>query len=326
MSNLDTRLRETFDRVAESTKVNRRVDEIVQVRQRRAVPRLAVGLTAFAAVVAVFAVPMLLGGAPPNDDVAGSISAPADVGVTVDPSWLTVEAEDVAAHDELPLPGNGQRAPLRSETIWCYYEGARPVETSVTSVGVDEPVTAEALTTTCGTATDSARELESPPEAMTVCRGVFDSPAYQTWASSDEMTVISGDIAGSKPGFPVILGWRSDCTSETLETTPDTVTLTSDLSIESINQARTLELAVIGAANQNCLSYHQSEALAAAVVDELGQEWMHTDLTSVQSTAGACYQPFIDQQWGWVFSDLVRDGQGAQTESTTESTVAPTTP
>jgi hypothetical protein len=321
MSNLDTRLRETLHRVAESTKVTRRVDEIVRVRQRRAIPKFAVGLTAFVAVVAVFSIPVFLGGSL-DSDVAGSFSAPADAGVRVDPAWLTVEPEDVAAYNQLPLPGDGQRAPLRSEKIWCFYEDARPEEASVSGVAVDEAVTAENLTSTCATRTESAAEMDSPPQAMTICRGVFDSPSYQEWATSGEAKVITGDIAGSKPGFPVILGWQSDCTSESLETSPDTVTLTPDLSIDAINQARQLELAIVGAANKNCLSYAQSDALAAAVVEELGQGWMHTAFSS-QSTAGACYQPFIDQQWGWVVTDLIRDEQGLQV---TESTVAPTSP
>ncbi len=320
MSNLETRLRETFDRVAESTDVTRRINEIIHVRRSRAVPGFAVGLAAFTFVVAVFA-PLLLGGSPASD-VAGSPSAS---GVTVDPAWLTVEPEDIAAFNRIPLPGNAPRAALRSEKIWCFYEDARPIETHVTNVDVDEPVTAEALTSTCAT-TESATGLESPPQAATICRGVFDSPAYQEWIAAAETTVISGDVAGPKPGFPVILGWRSDCISERLDTSPNTVTLTTDLSIDAINRARQLELAVIGAASQTCLSHDQSEALAAAVVDKLGQDWMHTVLRSIPTTAGPCFQPSLDQQWGWVVSHLIRDDHAGQTDSTTDSTIGPTDP
>lgn len=68
MRDLDTRLRETLDRVADSTKVHVRIEEIVQVRRRRSMPRFAVGLAAFAAVVAVFAIPMLYAGSPDTTD------------------------------------------------------------------------------------------------------------------------------------------------------------------------------------------------------------------------------------------------------------------
>lgn len=330
MSNIETRLRETFDRVAATTKVNRRVDEIVQVRSRRPLPRFTVGVVAFAVVAAVFAVPMLLGDSPTNNvagdlsaptDVAGNSSAPMDGPVTIDPDWLTVDPDDLAAFNEIPLPGNGERAPLNSETIWCFYEDAPPIEARVTGIAVDEPVTADALTATCATAPDSETELELSSNSMTVCRGVLDDAAYQTWASSDESTIVSGDIASSKPGFPVILGWQSDCISESLETTPNAVTLTPDLSIGAINHARQLELAVVGAAIRNCLSHDQSEALTAAVVTELGQDWMHVALSS-PPTVGACYQPFIDQRWGWVLNELVRGEQAGPTGTT----VAPTNP
>jgi hypothetical protein len=317
MSNLETRLRETFEQVAESTKVTRRINEIVQVRRSRAVPGFAVGLAAFTFVVAVFA-PLVLGG-PLASEVAGSPSAP---DVAFDPAWLTVEPEDIDAFNRIPLPGNAPRASLRSEKIWCFYEDARPLETHVTSVEVDEPVTPEALTSTCATAAESATGLESPPQAFTICRGVFDSPAYHEWITAAEHTVISGDVAGPKPGFPVILGWQSDCISERLDTSPNTVTLTTDLSIDAINRARQLELAVIGAASQTCLSHDQSEALAAAVVDKLGQDWLHTVLRSIPTTAGPCFQPSIDQQWGWVISHLIRDDHAGQTDST----IGPTDP
>lgn len=331
MSDLETLLRETLDRVAGTTKVNRRVDEIVQARSRRPLPRFTIGVAAFAVVAAVFAVPMLLGDSPTNNvagdlsaptDVAGNSSAPMDGPVTIDPDWLTVDPDDLTAFSEIPLPGNGERAPLRSETIWCFYEDARPIETNVTGIAVDEPVTADALTATCATTTDSATELELSSDSMTVCRGVFDAAAYEEWASSDEMTVISGGVAGSHPGFPVILGWKSDCISESLTSNPK-VTLTDDLSLDAVNRARQLELAAVGAAIQNCLSYEESQALANAVVGELGQRWIHASLRGSDELAGACFQPFIDHQWGWVLNGLVR---GERLAPVTEPTLAPSSP
>lgn len=75
MSNLDTRLRETLDHVAQTTKVKRRVDEIIRVPRRRKAPRFTVAIAAFAVVSAIFALPVMIGGSPANDMV-GSPSEP----------------------------------------------------------------------------------------------------------------------------------------------------------------------------------------------------------------------------------------------------------
>lgn len=80
MSNIDTRLRETFDRVAESTKVNRRIDEIVTAPRRRTMPKLVAGVAAFAAVIAFFVAPMLMSGTP-DGDVAGQIATVGNPGL-----------------------------------------------------------------------------------------------------------------------------------------------------------------------------------------------------------------------------------------------------
>lgn len=100
MSNLDTRLRETLDRVAETTKVRRRVDEIVQVRRRRRLPPFTAAVAAFAAVAAVFALPIMIGSSPTND-AAGSLRTPADVASTpstsVDEPITVPEADNTGA-------------------------------------------------------------------------------------------------------------------------------------------------------------------------------------------------------------------------------------
>ena len=71
MNNLDTRLKETLDRVAQTTNAKRRVDEIVHVHRRRRPPRFTVAVAAFAAVAAVFALPMMIGNSPTNDVTVG---------------------------------------------------------------------------------------------------------------------------------------------------------------------------------------------------------------------------------------------------------------
>lgn len=94
MTDLDTRLRETLDRVAATTKVHHRVDEIVDVRSRT-FPRLEVAAAAFALVIAVFALPMLLSG-PSAGELAGSPAAPEDASsTTTSPSSTGSETSTV---------------------------------------------------------------------------------------------------------------------------------------------------------------------------------------------------------------------------------------
>lgn len=329
MSDLETRLRETLDQVAESTRVQRRADEITRVGQRRPVPRLAIGAAAFGVVLAVFALPLLLDAQPAEDVTSGGSPTPIETPVTIDPAWLTVEADDLEAIASVQLPGNGDRAPLRSETIWCFYEFGRPIEASASDGALDESLTAADLTATCAGHPDRASESGVAAESSTVCRAVFESDAYEEWAESGEMNVISGGVPGAHPGFPVVLGWPSDCVSESLTSNPS-VTLTADLSLEGVNRARELEIAALGTGIQNCLSYNESQELAKAIAGELGQQWTHTELGRVSELNGGCFQPFIDQQWGWVFTDLTRDQQqdqaNQQDAETTQPTIAPTAP
>lgn len=315
MSDLDTRLAETLDRVAATTKVQSRFDEIATPRRRLGLPRLAVPVMAFAAVVVLFVVPMFLADSS-RRNVGGSGSpSPADSQVTVDPSWLTVEPHEVALYNGQSLPGEGGRAPLRSEMIWCFYDDARPVEAHVAGVAVDQPMSWDALTKTCATETDVAAETEATQQMMTVCRGVLDPSEYEEWAAAAEMTVIAGDPEAAKPGFPVVLGWESDCVSESLESNPEVV-LTADLSLEMINKIRELELAVVAASIEHCLSYDESEALVSAVVAELEPSYVHTSLAGGREMGDGCFRPFIDQQWGWVFSDIVSVSSSAEMAST----------
>lgn len=329
MNHLETRLRETLDQVAESTRVQRRADEITRISHRRPVPRLAIGAATFAVVLAVFALPLLLD-APPADDVAsGGSPTPTETPVTINPAWLKVEADDLEAIASIQLPGDGDRTPLRSETIWCFYESGRPIEASASDGALDESLTAASLTDTCAGHPDRVSETNVTSESMTICRAVFKPDAYEEWATSGEMNIISGGVPGAHPGFPVVLGWPSDCVSESLTSNPS-VTLTPDLSLEEINRARELEIAALGAGIRNCLSYNESQELAKAITGELGQQWTHTELGRVSELNGGCFQPFIDQQWGWVFTDLTRDNQqdraNQQDAETTQPTIAPTAP
>lgn len=325
MSNLDTRLRETLERVAESTKVNRRIDEIVTARRRRTIPKLVAGVAAFAAVVAFFAFPMLFSGTP-DGDVAGEIATPADAGVIIDPSWLTVNDDDLAVFEAIAdssaeVHGAGWRPSLRTEAVWCLHEGGPGADTRASDFPIQEDLTVEALTATCATGNDSARSLETPPETLTVCRGVYADSSYEEWVGSGENRVIAGDIEGPHPGFPVVLGWQSDCLSEVLDTTQEVV-LTDDLALDQINHARQLEIAVTGASHTNCFDYQQANALADEARRILGTNWLRVEFTAVDpNPAGSCYQPLIDLQFGAIF--VIRMESPNAEDSGTSTTLPP---
>lgn len=305
MSKLDTRLRETLDRVAESTKVNRRVEEIVTARRHRPAPKLVAAAAAFASVVAIFAFPILLSRTP-DSDVAGGVAAPIEPEWIIDPTWLSVDNNDLAVFDALTdaaaeVHGPGWRPSLRTEAVWCLHEGGPGADTRASDFPIEEDLTVEALTFECATGNDSARNLETPPESLILCRGVFADSAYQQWVRSGEYNVMAGDIDGPHPGFPVVLGWQSDCVSEALDTT-DEVVLTDDLSLEQINHARQLEIAVTGASHNNCFDYQQASALADEARGSLKSNWLRVEFTAVDpNLAGYCYQPTIDLQWGAIY-------------------------
>lgn len=305
MSNLDTRLRETLDRVAESTKVNRRVEEIVAARRRRPTPKLVAAVAAFASVVAIFVIPMLLSRAP-NGDVAGGVAAPVEPEWIIDPTWLTVDNDDLDVFEALTdaaaeVHGPDWRTSLRTEAVWCLHEGGPGADTRASDFAIEEDLSVEALTVECATGNDSARNLDTAPETLTVCRGVFAKNEYQGWLSSGEYSVIAGDIEGTHPGFPVVLGWQSDCVDEVVDTT-NKVVLSDDLDLDQINHARQIEIAVTGASHNNCFDYEQANALADEAAKSLGTSWLRVEFTAVdQNLVDYCYQPVIDLQWSAVY-------------------------
>jgi hypothetical protein len=189
-------------------------------------------------------------------------------------------------------------------------------------------VTAEQLISTCADHPEMTTDDGQSTTVGTVCRGVIAESAYQEFVAAGQWDITPEDIAYSRPGFPVILTWDSDCVSESLESNPP-INLTPDLSLDTLNRTRELELAVRGASLLQCLSGDQADALTDAIVEELGDDWMRepgpvgANPASDELMTAGCYQPFIDQQWGFVFYDIVRDAPDPQT---TESTIAPTTP
>lgn len=102
MNDLDTRLQETLDRVADTTTVHSRFDEIARPQRRRSLPRVAVPVVAFVAVVAVFAIPMIFTNIP-ESDVGGSAAPMESFPV---PGYVPPGAELVYGDYAVPDPAN----------------------------------------------------------------------------------------------------------------------------------------------------------------------------------------------------------------------------
>jgi hypothetical protein len=320
MSDMDTRIRETLDHVASTTRITMRFEEVVQHRSRRGRGWLEAA-AAFVVVLLIGLPALLLGGdpepgtAPPtSEQPSPSTSSVPSTNPTpstqpdssaIDPSWLTVDDDDLAVFEQMRAEGEsahseGWRPSLLTESVWCMYRDGSGVDTSVSSFPIDEDLTLEAIDVECRTENDAVRNLDTSPTQFTFCRGVFGEEAYSAWTTS-EFRVVEGSLTAERPGFPVVLGWASDCVSERLDSSL-TVRLTTDLSLEDVNRARQIEIAVTGATNAQCFTYEQASTLAKAAWVELGEAWLLTEQTGLLTDLdGACYQPDIDLQWGAVY-------------------------
>jgi hypothetical protein len=219
----------------------------------------------------------------------------------IDSSFLVPTPDDVEAilADAEPSgPAVADWRPvLAAEQIWCMYRDGSGASTGASNGPLGDPLTIEDILFECDGNNDAARNLENPPETFTICRGVFDPAAYTERLTSSGETLIAGNPGPDLPGFPVVLGWDSDCVSESLETNP-MVQLSDDLSIEKINKARGVEIALRGARLLNECPEADTRTIAQAVVDHLGDGWL-----LVQGTGGIGCGVNLDGLWG-----IVTDG------------------
>jgi hypothetical protein len=319
MNDLDTRIRATLERVAQTASAPSRLDELTSRRHRR-VPAVALAV----AVLAIAITPiLLLGGDSPR---APSFGAPGADPVDVDPSWLVVESEDIAAiiaatPDELAdgsvVPG--MRSQLRTESAWCMLgQPERPWSSMLGRFGhdpLDQPVTEEALFDACVRAAPGVGVGvgDAPPTEYTVCRASYltreDLPRSGNMILPD-LTVIDGDTSTPGPGIPVVYGRITNCTAESLpgmriDDTPP---------LDELNRARDLEIAVTGASLRNCLSVVEARALAEAARADLGAGWLLVEvpwhITTMEARFGGpvdestgredCHGPLLDYGKGFV--------------------------
>jgi hypothetical protein len=275
--------------------------------------RLLAALATAVLVTLVIGLPALFLTNQGPSDTGGDPSAPSTTAASdtagsevtarspIDSSFLVPTPDDVEAilTDAEPSgPAVADWRPvLEAERIWCMYTDGSGVSTGASNGPLGDPLTIEDILFECDGNNDAARNLENPPETFTICRGVFDPAAYTERLTSSGETLIGGNPGPELPGFPVVLGWESDCVSESLETNPK-VQLSDDLSIEKINKARGVEIALRGARLLNECPEADTRTIAQAVVDHLGGGWL-----LVQGTGGIGCGVNLDGLWG-----IVTDG------------------
>jgi hypothetical protein len=278
--------------------------------------RLLAALATAVLVTLVIGLPALL---LTNDRPSGAVSDPSTRSTTAPPETAGSEVTATTLAVETPLTDTSFLVPtpddveailadaepsgtpvaewrpvLEAERIWCMYRDSPGANTGASHGPLGDPLTIDDILFECDGNNDPARNLESPPESFTICRGVFDPSTYAERFSSGGETLIAGNPGPDLPGFPVVLGWDSDCVSERLETNP-AVRLSADISIEKINQVRSVEVALRGARLLNECPDASSRAVAQAVVDQLGGGWL-----LVQGTGGIGCGVGLDGQWGLV--------------------------
>ncbi|HLF42306.1 MAG TPA: hypothetical protein VJA46_02120 [Acidimicrobiia bacterium] len=302
MNDLDTILREAS---AETRSAFSPVSE-PEVRPARArSPRGLTAALAGAAVVLGLGLPALLlqpGGQspPPLGSEVTTTSLASSSTVALDPSWLVptvadveaiiADAEAAGAPDVL---SPGWRPPLVSEGLWCLYRDS-PGAATVASNGpldLDHPLTVDDLLAECAPGNNDGLSDTTPiPTEFTVCRGTFEESVYKTMWTSDGSEIVERATA-PVAGFPVVLGWASDCTSEDLATNP-VVRLSADLELGAVNKIRSIEIALRGHELHGTCPAQDAETLARSVHQEFGTSW-----TLLQRPGTAWCGLWIDPEW-----------------------------
>ncbi len=320
MSDVEARLRETLEAVAEKTTVAALEDPVLEPTVSKPRGRTGVLVAGFAFVIFAIGGPALIGLL--SGDDAGNTIGPGPTAIApvsiepefvIDPDWFVASQADVEA------VGNHS---LRSNVVWCLYEGSPGQATRARDLPVSSDATLETYTTDCIVYGDGRPEVL--PETLTVCRGVWPASTYDQFFSDDEYHLRSGQ-PGNGPGFPVVLGWESDCVSEKLETNPHLL-LTDDLDVDLINRIRRLEIALVAASYSNCWTYQQAMAVADEAKAILGDQWVRLEMPALAGH-GDCFEVLVDIDWAWVWVAGSQRDEGPVTDQAgqTSTTLPPTT-
>lgn len=211
---------------------------------------------------------------------------------------------------------DGWRPELKTESVWCMVDSSAGADTMASEFPLGEPLTMEILLAECGSGNDVARNLDTPLADFTVCEATFTHQSYQERISVDDrFDIVEGDLAGDRPGFPVVLAWDADCATTLLDTSWD-VDLAALESLDDINQAREAEVGVRATALNSCLSLDEARDMAATTRAELGQTWLLLEFEP--EVASDCYTVDIDLQWGTIMAQGRDDGTPSGPDDTTE--------
>jgi hypothetical protein len=231
-----------------------------------------------------------------------------------DPADVATIEDDGAQSADVHL--DGWRPELKTEAVWCMVDEDSGADTMASEFPLGDPLTMEILLAECSTGNDVARNLDSPPTDFTVCEATFTDQSYQERISVDDrFNVVEGDLAGDRPGFPVVLAWKADCATTQLDTSWD-VDLAPLESLDDINQAREAEVTVRATALNACLSIAEARAMAASSKAELGAAWLLVEYEP--EAASDCYTVDIDLQWGTIMAISRDDGTPAGPDDSTE--------
>lgn len=258
----------------------RAIHEAAETRDHTRVPRKR-------AVTLIAAVIMMLG----SVAVAAGVFEPDPENV----SSILDEAED---GDRYSVHTEGWRPNLRSEQVWCAYDSGVVGSTRTFDFDLDQPMTEDHLIDACTQGPDQHRAAHGDvPDDFTVCEAyaptgeiqrAIDTPA-RGWQN------VTGDLSAERPGFPVVLGWDApDCGDVSLDTNSPPLELRSWTSMDGVNTARELEIALTAAALNGCLSEADALALANEARDRLHGEWLLVE----HRASIECHRVWLDPQMG----------------------------
>jgi hypothetical protein len=185
----------------------------------------------------------------------------------------------------------GWRPELSSERVWCLYDAnGSGVATHASEYPLDEPLTKERLIDQCAKESNPFRGKKDPAE-FTLCEGQLPTD-YLLWAFED-LGPVDGRLYGNRYRFPVVLGWETDCAAAAVDTRPP-VNLRGLTSLDAVNQAREIEISLVAAGIDRCLTRDEARAMADEASSRLEDDW----LTSEDTQERRCHGVSMDPQFG----------------------------
>jgi hypothetical protein len=206
-----------------------------------------------------------------------------------DPDDVSTILDDYGGASDVHL--KGWRPGLMSERVWCLYDtDGAGVDTHASEHPLDEPLTKERLIDQCAKESNPFRGRKAPAE-FTLCEGQLPTE-YVQWAIED-LGPVDGTLNGNRYRFPVVLGWETDCASAAVDTRPP-VNLRGLSSLDAVNQAREVEISLVAAGIDRCLTREEARAMADEASSRLEDDWVISEDTQERR----CHRVWMDPQFG----------------------------